>query len=91
MDIAGLEDRRYIFTWTKDGTVIGLSSWNEGKVASTDKSGVYLYDRPEQIIAHYPVFVHDDLYFVTATFKTYDDYKKARASDFTSSVINLGS
>jgi RHS repeat-associated protein len=90
IDLDGLEDVHYIFTWTKDNAVIGLHSWREGNVTGHDRNGVEIFDRPYKIYAHYPVHYGDDTYFVTATYDSYEAYKQAKGSDFTGSTILLG-
>ncbi len=90
VDLDGLEDVHYVFTWTKDNTVIKLTGWQEGKLVGTDKNGLPIYDRPYRIHAHYPVFLKDEVYFVTASYDSEEAFRKAKARDFTSSVIKLG-
>jgi len=89
-DLDGLEEIHYVFTWTQDNAVIKLTTWQEGKQIGANPDGTLKFDRPYKIHAHYPVFYKDEVYFVTAAYDSEEAFRKAKASDFTASVINLG-
>jgi RHS repeat-associated protein len=95
IDIDGLEDIHYIFVWVKNATgkeaVLKVAGWSEGTpTGKIDKEGNLIYDRPYNITAYYPAEAFGNTYFLTANYKTEEEFSNAQARDFYKSAIITG-